>query len=82
MKTRTLLLSILICSLLLAFGQQSNNSLTGNSSRNSIPDYIRERKLLSGSEWYFNQRAFPYDTIPVIQYTQEMTREIKKPKAV
>ena len=80
MKTKILLLAILVCFFLLGTGQTDNTSQTGNSFLNSIPDYIRERKAFKRSEWFYNQRAFPYDTIPAVKYQREMTKEIQKAK--
>jgi len=78
MKTRTLLSSIFIILALFAFGQQAENTPSAQSSRNNIPDLVKARKSFKRVEWFNTQRAWPYDTIPVFRYAQEMDREIKK----
>ncbi len=81
MKKFTLLSAFLFCFVISATGQTDNTSQTGNSSRNSIPDQVKARKSFKRVEWFNTQRAWPYDTIPVIQYSHEMSREIKKTKS-
>ena len=80
MKIRILLAAFLVCSYLLSDGQADNTFVTVKSSRSNIPDHIKSRKAYERAEWFFNQRAFPYDTIPSLKYRQEMTKEIRKAK--
>ena len=81
MKKFTSLSSICSALSFLAAGQTDNTSQSGNSFRNSIPDQVKARKSFKRVEWFNTQRAWPYDTIPVIQYSHEMSREIKKNKS-
>jgi len=81
MKKNLIISAILCYFVLLTSGQTDNTIQTGNSFRNSIPEHIKERKAYKRAEWFFDQRAFPYDTIPVIKYRQEMTKEIQKAKS-
>jgi photosystem II stability/assembly factor-like uncharacterized protein len=80
-KKFTSLSVILFCFVLLGTGQTVNPIQSGNSFRNSIPENIRERKAFKRAEYFFNQRAFPQDTIPVVKYRREMTKEIQKAKS-
>ena len=79
MKKITLLSILLLCSIILASGQSDTTSK--NSMRASIPDQVKARKSFKRVEWFNTQRAWPYDTIPVIQYSNEKSREMKKTKS-
>jgi photosystem II stability/assembly factor-like uncharacterized protein len=82
MKTKILLSAFLFCSVLISSGQR--NSTTSSETQNSrnIPDHIRERKAFKRAEWFNNQRAFPYDVIPVAKYVKEMDSEIQKSRTM
>ena len=81
MKPVTLISIMLVCLTLFTSGQTSNTLSTGISFLNSIPEQVKARKSFKRVEWFNTQRAWPYDTIPVIQYSNEMSREIKKVKS-
>ncbi|MCK9423664.1 MAG: T9SS type A sorting domain-containing protein [Bacteroidales bacterium] len=80
MKKILLISTFLICNVVFSSGQSVNNPSTGKPTRDNIPDHIRNTKAFKRAEWFFNQRAFPYDTIPAVKYSQEMSREINKAK--
>ncbi len=81
MKKFTLLTVILVSMVLIASGQTNNTASTGNTYRNSIPEQVKARKSFKRVEWFNTQRAWPYDTIPVIRYSGKMSSEIKKAKS-
>jgi len=78
MKKSVLLSLVLICSMIITFGQPGNIPWAGKSNRNNIPDHIRERKAFKRAEWFFNQRAFPYDTLPNFKYHNVLSEENSK----
>jgi len=78
MKTRAILSLIIVISVLFAFGQQTDNKSKCTSWRNSIPEQVKARKSFKRVEWFNTQRAWPFDTIPMFRYAQEMDREIEK----
>jgi photosystem II stability/assembly factor-like uncharacterized protein len=52
----------------------------------NIPENIRQRSAFKRHEWFYRQRAFPSDTIPVEQFyrtrAREMARTIASPSAL
>ena len=45
-----------------------------------VPEEIRKTNPFKRFEWYYRQRALPYDTIPLQTYITERNKEIKKIK--
>jgi len=45
-----------------------------------FPEYIRNSKPFQRFEWFYTQRAYPYDTIPYTYAARVADREIKKIK--
>jgi len=45
-----------------------------------VPEEIKETKQFKRFEWFYKQRAYPYDTIPRYQYIAERNKEISKIK--
>ena len=76
MKKITLLSILLLCSIILASGQSDTTSK--NSIRASIPENIRERKSFKRAEWFFNQRAYPFDTLPQQKFIKVLIEEKNK----
>ena len=78
MKTKILLSAFLLCAILFSYGQSTSTTASGKPNRINIPDNIRSRKAYQRAEWFYTQRAFPYDTIPAFLYLKEKDREIQK----
>jgi len=43
-----------------------------------VPEEIRERNSFKRFEWFYRQRAIPYDTISIHTYSSEREKEIQK----
>jgi photosystem II stability/assembly factor-like uncharacterized protein len=43
-----------------------------------VPEEIREKNSFKRFEWFYRQRAFPYDTISIHTYNTELEKEIRK----
>jgi len=76
-KFSTLIKNILIISLILfldsTFAQQA-------SLWDQVPQEIRIRNSFKRIEWFYRQRAVPFDTIPRQVYLTELNKEIVKSK--
>lgn len=59
-------------------------SLEGICQQNSffdrVPENLKNRNVFKRFTWFYQQRAFPYDTFPAAVYRQEVSREIAKSK--
>ena len=80
MKTRTLLSLVLTLSAIILVGQPAQKLPAEKKSRQDIPEWVKNRKCYKRVEWFNTQRAWPYDTIPVFQYSNELSREINQVK--
>lgn len=67
MRTLLIVVAFSIACFALGFAQ--------SSAWDRIPDEIRERNAFKRFEWFYRQRAFPYDTIPLAYFLAERTRE-------
>lgn len=76
MKKHILITSVLLCAILFSYGQSINTTYSGISVRTNIPDHVRERKAYKRAECFFNQRAFPYDTLPNVKYHAILSEEM------
>jgi photosystem II stability/assembly factor-like uncharacterized protein len=47
----------------------------------NIPENIRQRNAFKRHEWFYRQRAFPSDTIPVEHFYRERSREMARTTA-
>ena len=45
-----------------------------------IPDDVKKSKVFKRFEWFYNPRAYPWDTIPQHRYHKVMEKEIQKIK--
>ena len=43
-----------------------------------VPEEIREKNSFKRFEWFYRQRAIPYDTLSIHKYNSEMEKEIQK----
>ncbi|MBI5474181.1 MAG: T9SS type A sorting domain-containing protein [Ignavibacteriae bacterium] len=43
-----------------------------------VPDALKERNAFKRFEWFYRQRAYPYDTIPVEHFYRERSKELAK----
>ena len=48
------------------------------SKLSDYPEHIRKTKPFKRFEWYFQQRAFPYDTLPFYHANEVFSAELKK----
>jgi len=48
------------------------------SAWDNIPEEVRERNFFQRYEWFYRQRAFPYDTVSSYIYLSEFKKEIQK----
>lgn len=81
MKTAAFLSAFLLGSVLLLSGQTNSTVSTQKSIKSEVPEQIRNSNQFKRAEYFYNQRAFPYDTIPLTRYYQEMDRELAKVKS-
>jgi len=51
-----------------------------SSIKKDIPDDIKRSKVYQRYQWFHQQRAYPFDTIPQLQYQQAMRSEISRMK--
>jgi len=51
------------------------------SQWDQVPEKIKERKSFKRLEWFYRQRAFPLDTIPLTKYLSEKEKQISVDKA-
>jgi photosystem II stability/assembly factor-like uncharacterized protein len=76
MKKNILLTAVLLCAILFSYGQNISSATSGKPFRITIPDNIKNRKAYQRAEWFYTQRAFPYDTFPAAMFIKEKDREI------
>jgi len=81
MKRIILLSAFLLCSIFISYGQSVSPPFSGKPTRITIPEQIKNRKAFKRAEWFYTQRAFPYDTIPATMYVKEKDREIQKARS-
>lgn len=81
MKKIIFISGFLFCSIFISYGQSINTATSGKSARIAIPDNIKSRNAFKRAEWFYNQRAFPYDTIPATLFIREKDREIQKARS-
>ena len=48
------------------------------SAWDNIPEEVTERNFFKRYEWFYRQRAFPYDTVSSYTYLSEFKKEIQK----
>lgn len=51
-----------------------------SSTKKDLPDDIKRSKVYQRHQWFHQQRAYPFDTIPQQQYHQAMASEIRRIK--
>ncbi|MBA4250760.1 MAG: hypothetical protein C0425_01865 [Chlorobiaceae bacterium] len=47
------------------------------SDWDKVPEWMSERNSFKRLEWFYRQRAFPYDTISISKFRMERTKEIE-----
>lgn len=66
-------ISVLICLISVSYAQPL-------STWEKASDFEKSRKYFQRAEWFYRQRAFPFDTIPAAQLNQEFVKTIKLKK--
>lgn len=52
--------------------------MIGQSYWEQVPEKVRQRKAYKRYEWFYRQRALPYDTIPYDKWNAEREKEMTK----
>jgi photosystem II stability/assembly factor-like uncharacterized protein len=74
MKTKHFILAVLLAILSLPAISQEDSFL------GRFPENLKNRNVFKRFTWFYQQRAYPYDTFPQQIYRREMSREILKAK--
>lgn len=67
-----------ILSLLIILSILTGSETLAQESLDNIPKDIKNSKAYKRYEWFNTQRAYPFDAIPMVYYTNELAKGIKK----